>query len=224
MRILIVEDEHKIANAIQKGLMQENYSSDVAYTGSEGYELALSEDYDLIILDVMLPLMNGFEICEKLRNKKIHTPILILSAKGELDSRIKGLNAGADDYLPKPFAFSELLARVKALLRRPQTMTDAELTNGDLTLNTKTFKVYRGNKEIKLSKKEFSLLEYLLRNKNRVVTKEQIIASVWDYDSDILPNTVERYIGYLREKVDRPFKNKKPMIKTLRGFGYEIQE
>ncbi len=224
MRVLVIDDEHKIANAIKKGLEQEAYSVDVSYSGLEAYDLASTEEYDLIILDLMLPEMDGFEICEKLRAKKIHTPILMLTAKSDLDDKVKGLNTGADDYLTKPFAFEELLARVKALLRRPQATINNELTCDDLVLDTNTFEVKRGGNEVNLSRKEFSLLEYLLRNKDKTLSKDQISSHVWDYDSDILPNTVEQTVRYLRNKIDNPFPKKKQLIQTVRGFGYKISD
>jgi len=223
MRILVIEDEHKIANSIKKGLEQEAFAVDVAYEGETGYDLASTEDYDAIILDLLLPGIDGMTICKKLREEKIHTPILILTAKGQLEDKIEGLNAGADDYLVKPFAFEELLARIRALTRRPKESFFGELTVKDLTLNSQTFEVRRGGKKIKLSKKEFSLLEYLMKHKGQVVSKDQIISHVWDYDADILPNTVEVYIGYLRNKIDRPFPKKPVLIHTARGFGYKIE-
>ncbi|MGB9637445.1 MAG: response regulator transcription factor [Microgenomates group bacterium] len=222
MRILVVEDEHKIANAIKKGLEQESFAVDVAYDGTSGYDLASTEDYDVIILDLLLPEMPGMEICKKLRADKIHTPILILTAKGQLEDKVVGLNSGADDYLVKPFAFEELLARIRALVRRPKELKGTILGIEDLTLNTLTYEVKRGEVIIRLSNKEFSLLEYLLRHPGRILTKEQIIAHVWNYDADILPNTVEVYIGYLRNKIDRPFPKKPALIHTVRGFGYKI--
>ncbi len=225
MRILIIEDEHKIANSIKKGLEQESWAVDVVFDGEQGFDLAASEDYDVIVLDLMLPKMNGVELCQKLRKEEnIHTPILMLTAKGQLNDKVNGLNAGADDYLIKPFAFVELLARIKALSRRPKQVLDTILTCKDLTLNSLTFEVKRANKSINLSKKEFSLLEHLLRYKGKVLSKNQIINHVWDYDADVLPNTVEVYIGYLRNKIDKPFKNKPSLIQTLRGFGYRIGE
>jgi DNA-binding response OmpR family regulator len=223
MKILIVEDEHKIANSIKKGLEQENMTADVSYNGEEGYDLASDGDYDCIVLDLMLPGMDGIAVCKKLRENNIHTPILILTARGELDDKVTGLNTGADDYLVKPFAFSELLARVKALLRRPRQALSQSITIQDLQLNTSTFEVTRETTPIILSRKEFSLLEFLMRHPGRVFTKDQIIQTVWPYDSDILPNTVEVYIGYLRNKIDKPFKNKNPLIHTVRGFGYKIE-
>ena len=217
VRILVVEDEHKIANSIKKGLTQETFSVDVAYEGEEGYDLASTEQYGVIILDLMLPGMNGMTICRKLREEKIHTPILILTAKGELGDKIEGLNSGADDYLVKPFAFAELLARIKALARRPKDSLGSKLEASGLTLDTLTYEVKRQGEKITLSKKEFALLEYLLRHKEKVVTKDQIIQSVWDYEADVLPNTVEVFVGYLRKKIG------KHIVKTVRGFGYKIE-
>lgn len=223
MRILVVEDEHRIATSIKKGLQQESYAVDLAFNGNEGFDLASSEEYDIIILDLMLPGMDGLTICKKLREEEqIHTPILMLTAKSSIEDKITGLNSGADDYLPKPFAFNELLARVKALSRRPSKTLNTVLKSGDLTLNTLNFEVKRAGKQIELSKTEYSLLQYLLINKGKTLTKEQIIAHVWNYDSNILPNTVEVYIGYLRTKIDKTFKEKPQMLKTIRGFGYKL--
>jgi DNA-binding response OmpR family regulator len=216
MRVLVVEDEHKIANSIKRGLEQEGYAVDVAYDGEDGYDLASSESYSVIVLDLMLPGMDGMAICKKLRDEGNHTPILILTARGELSDKVDGLNSGADDYLVKPFAFAELVARIKALGRRPKEGLGTTLTVGDLTLDTVEFSVKKSGHEIELSRKEFSLLEYLLRHKGKVVSKEQITQNVWDYEADILPNTVEVFIGYLRGKVG------KDVIKTVRGFGYKI--
>ena len=224
MRILVVEDEHKIANSIRKGLEQESYAVDVAYDGTSGYDLASTEDYDVIVLDLLLPGMGGMEICKKLRAEKNHAPILILTAKGQLGDKVEGLNSGADDYLVKPFAFEELLARIRALFRRPKEAIAAILTCKDLSLNTITYEVKRKDKLIKLSSKEFSLLEYLMRHPKQIFTKEQIIGHVWNYDADVLLNTVEVYIGYLRNKIDRPFPEKPALIQTVRGFGYKIGE
>lgn len=222
MRILIVEDEHKIANSIKKGLEQESYAADVAYNGDEGLASAMAEDYDVIILDRMLPgEVDGIGICRELRQAHKHTPILMLTAKDQVRDRVEGLNAGADDYLIKPFSFEELLARIRALLRRPKETAGELLQVADLTLNPTTFEVARSNKTIELSQKEFALLEYLMRNAGQVLSKDNIISHVWDFDADILPNTVEVYIGYLRNKIDRPFKGPK-LINTLRGFGYKL--
>jgi len=221
VRILVVEDEHKIASAIKKGLEQERFAVDIAYSGVEGFDLAATEDYDCIILDLMLPEMDGFEFCRRLRQEKIQTPILILTARGNLDDKVHGLELGADDYLTKPFSFEELLARVRALIRRPRNLVDPVLKVADLELDTNSFEVKRGKRKILLSKKEYAVLEYLMRNEGKILTKEQIISHVWDYDADILPNTVEVFIKNLRRKIDRPFS--RHLIKTIRGFGYKIE-
>ncbi|MPM85385.1 Transcriptional regulatory protein TcrA [bioreactor metagenome] len=224
MKILVIEDEHLIANSLKKGLEQEKYTVDVAYDGLEGYDLASSGDYDLILLDLMLPNLDGLTICKKLRQENNHVPILMLTAKSQLEDKITGLNCGADDYLTKPFAFEELLARIRALSRRPQKTNGKILTVGDLSLDTITYEVKRGNKNIQLSSKEYSLLECLIRHSNQILNKDQLIQYVWSYESDILPNTVEVYIRNLRQKIDIPFKNKPPLIKTIRGFGYKISK
>jgi DNA-binding response OmpR family regulator len=224
MRLLVVEDEHLIANSIKKGLEQEKYAVDVAYTGNDGFDLASSEDYDLIILDLLLPGMDGIKICRELRAKQIHTPILMLTAKGQIQDKIEGLDSGADDYLTKPFSFEELLARIRALARRPKETLNLLLLVGDLQLDTKSFEVKRRDQVIKLSSKEFSLLEYLMRHANQILTKEQIINHVWDYEADVLPNTVEVNMRNLRNKIDLPFNKLKPLIQTVRGFGYKISD
>lgn len=223
MRILVIEDEHKIANSIKKGLEHERYAVDVVFEGREGLDFAQSEDYDLIILDRMLPGVDGLQICTTVRQKGIHTPILMLTAKGRIEERVEGLDAGADDYLVKPFAFTELFARVRALIRRPKQTVNPVLKVADLTLDSNSFEVKRGGMSIRLSSKEFSLLEYLMRHQEKVITKEQIMNHVWDYDADVLPNSVEVYIKHLRDKIDSPFDGK-PLIHTLRGFGYKIGE
>lgn len=223
MRILVVEDEHKIARALKKALEQESYAVDVVYDGDEGYAMATTEPYDLAIIDRMIPGdYDGLDIVEAMRAQKIHTPVLLLTALGTTADKTKGLDSGADDYLVKPFALEELLARARALMRRPQEQHSVALTAGDLQLDTTTFKVTREGQEIKLTSKEFGLLEFLLRNQGRPLSKETIISHVWDYDADILPNTVEVYIKYLRNKVDQPFKSP-PLIQTVRGFGYKIE-
>ncbi len=222
MRILVVEDEHRIANTIKKGLEQERNAVDVAYTGTDGFDLATSEDYDLIILDLMLPGMDGISLCKNLRKKGLHTGILILTARGQIHDKIAGLDCGADDYLTKPFSFEELLARIRAIVRRPRTSINTILTVEDLQLDPKSFIVKRQDMPIQLSNKEFALLEYLLRNTNKILTKEQIISHVWNYDANILPNTVEVYIRNLRKKIDVPYKTNRSLIQTIRGFGYKI--
>lgn len=222
MRILVVEDEHRIANSIKKGFEQEGYAVDVAYDGEAGYDLAATEEYDIMVLDLMLPLMDGIAMTKELRKNKVHTPILILTAKGQIQDKVKGLDSGADDYLVKPFSFEELLARVRALSRRPKNSLDTVLSVNGLTLDPKTYEVKRDGKDLKISSKEFSLLEYMMRNPGKILSKDQIISHVWNYDADILPNTVEVYIKSLRSKIDEPFHNKKPLITTVRGFGYKI--
>ena len=221
MRILVVEDEHKIARAVARALEQENYAVDVAYDGDEGYAMATTEPYDLAVIDRMIPgEYNGLDIVKAMREEKIHTPVLILTALGTTADKTKGLDSGADDYLVKPFALAELLARVRALLRRPAEQKGIVLKADGLELDTTTFRVTRDGKEIHLTSKEFALLEFLLRNQGRPSNKETIVSHVWDYDADILLNTVEVYIKYLRAKVDEPFD--KQLIKTVRGFGYKI--
>lgn len=222
MRVLLIEDEHKIARALKKALEQESYAVDVAYDGDEGYAMATTEPYDAAIIDRMLPgKYDGIAIVKAMREAKIHTPVLLLTALGGVKDRTNGLDSGADDYLVKPFALEELLARVRALLRRPKEQQSTTLTAGDLSLNTLTFEVKRGDTTIQLTGKEFALLEYLLRNQGRPLPKDLIIAHVWDYDADILPNTVEVYIKYLRAKIDQPFDSQ--LIHTIRGFGYKLQ-
>jgi DNA-binding response OmpR family regulator len=221
MRILVVEDEHKIAQAIKDGLEQESYAVDVAYDGEAGLDTALNDGYDLIILDVMLPKLNGLEVCKQLRAQSNHTPVLMLTARDQNRDVVHGLNTGADDYLAKPFSFEVLLARIRALLRRPHDSLGEVLRSADLSLNTTTKEVKRAGKLIALSAKEYALLEYLLRNEHKVLSKNNIITHVWDFDADILPNTVEVFIAYLRSKIDRPF-DSPPLIQTVRGFGYKL--
>ena len=223
MKILIVEDEKKIADSLKKGLQQENHIVDVSYDGTAGFDLASSEKYDLIILDLMFPGMDGWTICKNLRSEeKVDTPILMLTARGSVDDKVIGLNAGADDYLTKPFAFEELLARIRALTRRPRASINDTLKVHDLELNPTSFQVKRGDISLHISNKEFALLEYLMRNADKILTKDQIIAHVWNYDADILPNTIEVYIRKLRNKIDLPFPDKMQLIQTVRGFGYKI--
>ena len=223
MKILVVEDEQRVAHYIKKGLEMKSYTVDLAYNGVDGYDLATSESYDLIVLDRLLPEMNGLQVCSRLRNNDVHTPILMLTARDEVHERVSGLEAGCDDYLGKPFAFSELLARIKVLTRRPKVLVDEILMVDDLTLNTNTYEVKRGQNIINLSRKEYDLLTFLLRNRGKVLSKDQLIAEVWPYDSEVLSNTAQVYIRYLRDKIDRNFPEKIPLIKTVRGFGYTIQ-
>lgn len=224
MRVLVVEDERKIANALKRGLEQEAFAVDVSFDGDDGLAMALDEPYDIIVLDRMLPGVDGLSVCKKLREAGKQVPIIMLTAKDAIGDRVAGLNSGADDYLIKPFAFEELLARIRSLLRRPAQVISPMLTCGDLSLNVQTFEVIRDGKHITLTSKEFALLEYMLRNQNKVLTKDTIISHVWDYDADILPNTVEVYISYLRNKIDRPFPGKPALVHTMRGFGYKLGE
>jgi len=220
MRILIVEDEHKIANAVKQGLEQHSYAVDAVYDADSGLSMATTEPYDLIILDRMLPgRMDGIGILQELRSRGMHTPVLLLTAKDKVLDRAEGLNVGADDYLVKPFAFVELIARVRALLRRPRQAVNLALTYKDVSLDPAHLAVERAGTSINLTAKEFALLEYFMRHPDRVVTKDTLMQHVWNYDADILPNTVEVYVGYLRNKLDKPFAGP-ALIHTKRGFGY----
>jgi DNA-binding response OmpR family regulator len=224
MRILIIEDDRKIARAVKKGLEQESFAVDIAGDYDEGLGLAVTQEYDLLVIDRMLPgFQDGVDVCREVRSMDITVPVLFLTARDKVADRVEGLNAGADDYLVKPFAFEELLARVRALLRRPHGTVGETLRVADLTLDTGTFEAERADKRIALSRTEYALLEYLMRNEELVLSRESIIAHVWDYDADVLPNTVEVYIGYLRNKVDKPFDGPE-LIHTVRGFGYRIGE
>ncbi len=222
MRILIVEDEHRIAATLKKGLEQEHFVVDLAYDGTTGFDMASEVNYDLFIFDLMLPGKDGLSLIKEIREKQIHTPILILTAKGQIEDKVTGLNAGADDYLIKPFSFEELLARVRALSRRPLKIASSSILVGDLSLDKESFEVQRGGQTLNLSSKEFTLLNFLMEHQGKILSKDQIISHVWDYDADILPNTVEVYIRSLRKKIDIPFKDKSALIKTIRGFGYKI--
>lgn len=223
MRILVIEDERRIARAIKEGLEQESYAVDVAYDGEEGYNIARADEYDLIILDVMLPSLDGYEVCKKLRAENNHTIILMLTAKDQDQDIVHGLDNGADDYLAKPFSFAVLLARIRALLRRPHDTLGELLSVGDVTLDPAAKKVTRNSTSIQLSAKEFAILEYMMRNPGKILSKNNIMTHVWDFDADILPNTVEVFITYLRAKIDKPF-DAPPLIHTVRGFGYTLRD
>lgn len=220
MKILIIEDDKEISEALKEGLEDESYAVDTCLDGEEGYRTAAADEYDLIILDVMLPSMNGFEVCKKLRSEKNTTPILMLTARGQSQDVVRGLDFGADDYLPKPFNFDVLLAHVRAILRRPSQKLEEVLRVGDLVLNPNSKQVSRAGDEIKLTTKEYAVLEYLMRNEGKVLSKEKIISNVWDFDADVLPNNVELFIMFLRKKIDKPYKQK--LIQTVPGFGYKI--
>ena len=222
MRILIVEDEKKVAAFIKKGLEEETYAVDVAYDGEEGLFLASESQFDLIILDLMLPKLDGLEVLSKLREKKVATAILLLTAKDSVEDKVTGLNKGADDYLTKPFAFSELLARVRSLLRRGSADAKTLLQVGDLTLDLVTHKVKRDNVEMELTGKEYSLLEYFMRNEGKVLTRTMIAEHVWDYNFDTFTNVIDVYINHLRKKIDKDYPKK--ILHTLRGVGYVMRE
>ncbi len=220
MRLLLVEDEKNVAAFIKKGLEEEFYTVDVAEDGDAGYAMAEVNPYDLLVLDIMLPGMNGMDLCRKLRGKGIKAPVLMLTAMDSVNSKVEGLESGADDYLTKPFAFSELLARVKALLRR-YTASASELFLDDLKIDLLARRVFRGDQEIQLTPKEFSLLEYMLRNKGRVLSRTQIIENIWGYNFDPSTNVIDVHIRSLREKVDENFPKK--LIHTVRGVGYVLK-
>lgn len=222
MRILVVEDEKKVASFIKKGLEEDYYSVDLALDGKEGSKLAASEEYDLIILDIMLPYKDGLTILKEIRNEKIITPVLMLTAKDTVVDRVIGLDSGADDYLAKPFAFDELLARVRALLRRNSSEKDVVLKVLDLKLDTQSHKAYRNDKEILLTPKEYAILEYLMRNKNRVISRIKLSEHVYDYHFDSDTNVIDVYINKLRNKIDRGFD--KPILYTIRGVGYTVKD
>lgn len=222
MRILVVEDDRKIASFIVKGLKANGFAVDHAADGEEALAIALATPYDAAILDIMLPKMDGLSVVQELRRRKLNTPVIILSARASVDDRIKGLQSGGDDYLVKPFAFSELLARVQALIRRATSATDpTSLTVGDLTMNLMTREVHRAGRKIDLQSREFALLEYLLRNPGKFVSKTMILEHVWDYSFDPQTNVVDVLVCRLRNKVDRDFESK--MIHTLRGVGYVLK-
>lgn len=222
MKILLIEDEQRVASFIRKGLEEYNIQVAQAFDGVTGLNIALADSYDVIILDIVMPGMNGLELCRKLRDEHgDQTPLLMLTALGTTDDIVKGLTIGADDYLTKPFKFSELLARVYALARR-KTVVNRVLTVDDLKMDTKAMEVTRGGKKIELTAREFRLLEYLLLNKNQVVSRTYILENVWDINHDLGTNVVEVYINYLRKKIDHDFPV--PLIKTVVGMGYTIKD
>jgi len=221
MRILVVDDDRRLCAIIKRGLLEEAYAVDLAYDGEEGEYLAEVNPYDLIILDIMLPNKDGIEVCHDLRTKKINAPILMLTAKDTVEDRVRGLDTGADDYLIKPFAFNELLARVRSLLRREGMSKSPELRVGDLTLNTLTRQIWRGQRPIELTTKEYVILEYLMRHPNVVVTRTMIEEHAWDYDFDSLSNLVDVYIRRLRHKIDN--EGEDSLIQTVRGAGYRLK-
>lgn len=220
MRILVIEDEKKVAEFIRNGLAEEGYAVDTAYEGDQGYFLAATNDYDAILLDILLPKMDGITLCTKLKSEGNQTPILMLTAKDAVKDKVRGLDAGADDYLTKPFAFEELLARIRASLRKKYVHQDAMLQVDDLLLDTITHTAVRSGEAIPLSIKEYALLEYLMRNAGAVVTRTMIAEHVWDINFETFTNVIDVYISYLRNKIDKGYD--KPLIHTVRGRGYSI--
>jgi len=223
MHILIVEDERRLAVLLRRVLVEERHTVDLAHEGRSGLDLALSDTYDLVILDLMLPEVDGMQICQQMRDEGIETPVLMLTARGAIEDRVKGLNVGADDYLVKPFAMEELLARVNALLRRrSRSLEDGhQLAVNDLTLDLLRHEARRAGRVIELTAKEFALLEFLMRHPGQVLTRTQITDHVWRYDLEALSNVVDLYIHYLRDKIDA--EGARPLIKTVRGVGYKIE-
>ena len=222
MRILIVEDEKKISSLIKRGLKEEGYAADIASDGQEGEFLAATNEYDAIILDVMLPRIDGVALCKILRERKIKTPIIMVTAKDAVSDKVKGLDSGADDYITKPFAFEELLARIRALLRKRDGQASTKIRVGDLELDPVSHKVARGDKDIALTTKEYALLEYLMRNAGTVVTRTMISEHVWDMNFDSDTNVIDVYVNYLRKKIDEG--SKKALIQTIRGRGYLLKD
>ncbi len=221
MKILLVEDEENVADFIRRGLEEEEFVVDVCHDGKEGFVKATSGEYDLMILDIMLPGVDGIDLCKLIRMKEIITPILMLTAKDTVEDKVKGLDSGADDYLTKPFSFDELLARIRALIRR-KSLSVEPLHCADLKLDSLKRKVTRAGREIYLRPKEFALLEFLLRNKNKVMSRAEILKNVWGYDFDPATNVVDVHINFLRDKIDREYEKK--LIRTVRGAGYMIRE
>ena len=220
MRILIIEDNRRLSSSLAANLAHEGYSVDVAYDGQEGQDLAELTPYDLIILDILLPEKDGLQVCRDLRRRRIHTPILLLTARDSVDDRVQGLDCGADDYLVKPFAMRELLARLRALLRRQSPYTNGRLEIGDLVVDPVTHTVEREGRSIDLTPKEFALLEFLLYHPNQVVTRELIEQHIWNYDFESESNVIDVYVRRLRRKIDDPFATK--LLTTVRGVGYRL--
>jgi two-component system, OmpR family, copper resistance phosphate regulon response regulator CusR len=220
MRILLVEDNRRLSDSLRATLLEDGYAVDIAYDGVDGEEMALLTPYDVIVLDIMLPKRDGIEVCRSLRDQKKTTPILMLTARDSLDDRVLGLDSGADDYLVKPFEIKELRARLRSLLRRESASKSGDIVVEDLRLDPATHYVWRDKKSLDLTAKEYALLEYLMRNPNRLITREMVIAHLWDYGQSIASNVVDVYIRRLRRKVDDPFKVK--LIETIRGAGYRL--
>lgn len=222
MRILVIEDEKKVASFIKKGLEEEHYAVDTAYDGEEGLNMVEVNEYDLVVLDLMIPKIDGLEVLRRIRGNKNNVPILVLTAKDTVEDIVQGLDTGCDDYLTKPFVFAEFLARIRALLRREKIEKEPVLRVADLTLSLVTHKVTRGGKEIDLTSKEYALLEYFMRNPERVLTRTMISEHVWDYHFDSNTNVIDVYVNYLRRKIDKDFEPK--LIHTIRGIGYVMKK
>ncbi|HEU5230322.1 MAG TPA: response regulator transcription factor [Ktedonobacteraceae bacterium] len=220
MRVLVIEDNHRLSASLRMNLAHEGYSVDTAYDGQEGQDLAELTPYDLIILDILLPIKNGLEVCRDLRRRRLHTPILLLTARDSVDDRVQGLDCGADDYLVKPFAMRELLARLRALLRRQHPYKNGRLEIGDLMVDPVTHSVEREGQPIELTPREFALLEYLMYHPNQVVTREMIEQHIWNYDFECESNVIDVYVRRLRRKIDDPFATK--LLTTIRGLGYRL--
>ena len=222
MRILIIEDEENLAKILKKGLEENSFTVSLAFDGEEGLYMAETYPFDAIVLDIMLPVIDGLTILDKLRKKNIDVPVVMLTAKGEVEDRVKGLNKGADDYIAKPFDFTELLARLKAVIRRDKGKTSPIIHIDDLTINMNSHIVKRGNREVKVSAKEYMILEYLALNRGRVISRTELIEHIYDTDSDLDSNVIDVYINYLRKKLDRGFDMQ--LLKTVRGAGYILKE
>jgi DNA-binding response OmpR family regulator len=220
MHILVVEDNHRLATSLKLNLAHEGYNVDIAYDGQEGQDLAELTSYDLIILDILLPQKDGLEVCRELRRRRIHTPILLLTARDSIDDRVQGLDGGADDYLVKPFAMRELLARLRSLLRRQQPYKNGRLELGDLVVDPVTHTVERAGRSIELTPREYTLLEYLMYHPNQVLTRDQIEQHIWNYEFECESNVIDVYVRRLRRKIDDPFDP--PLVHTIRGVGYRL--
>ncbi len=222
MRLLVVEDERKVSSFIRKGLEEEGYAVDVAFDGKAGLQMAMDRVHDLIVLDINLPGMDGLSVLHELRRGKVSTPVLLLTVRANIEDKVLGLDAGADDYLTKPFAFQELVARIRALLRRQTEAKLPVLRFADLTLDPARHMVFRGDRKIELTAKEYALLDYFIRNPGRVLTRAMIASHVWDYDFDSMTNVIDVYVNYLRRKIDSDREHK--LIHTIRGAGYVLKE
>jgi len=221
MRVLVVEDERRLSGIIKRGLIEEGYAVDAVYDGEEAQYMAETTSYDIIILDIMLPKKDGIAVCKELRAKKINTPILMLTARDSVEDRVRGLDSGADDYVVKPFAFSELLARIRALLRRESLLKTPKIQVGDLIMDTLTREVWHGERKIELTNKEYSILEYFMTRPNMVITRTMLEENAWDYEYDSMSNIIDVYIRRLRRKIDGDGEDS--LIQTVRGAGYRLK-